>query len=74
MKLTSLVALGLLVIVSGAAYSADPPKPKDRKTAVLDDRKEVGAIESWVYNDLPKGLAEAKQNGRPMLVVFRCIP
>jgi len=74
MKLAPIVVLGLLCIASSAAYSADPPKPKDRKTAVLDDRKDVGAIESWVYNDLPKGLAEAKQNGRPMLVVFRCIP
>ena len=69
------VTLIAVLAISSFAVAADTPaKPKDRKTAVLDDRKEVGAIESWVYNDLPKGLAEAKQTGRPMLVVFRCIP
>src|SRR5581483_4583663 len=28
----------------------------------------------WIYNDLPKGLAEAKATGKPLLVILRCIP
>ena len=28
----------------------------------------------WIYNDLPKGFAEAKKTGKPLLVVLRCIP
>ncbi|MCS6977564.1 MAG: PDZ domain-containing protein, partial [Gemmatales bacterium] len=28
----------------------------------------------WIYNDLQRGLALARQTGKPMLVVLRCIP
>ena len=28
----------------------------------------------WVYNDLPAGYAQAKKTGKPLLVVFRCVP
>ena len=63
MLATGLVALGVF---------AAPPK--DRKTAVLDDKKEVGSDARWGYNDFAKGAADAKKDNRPMLVVFRCIP
>lgn len=46
----------------------------DRETKVRNDRKEVEADDYWIYNDLDRGLAEAKQTGKPLLVVFRCIP
>ena len=28
----------------------------------------------WIYNDLPKARAEAERTGKPLLVIFRCIP
>src|SRR5581483_4454917 len=28
----------------------------------------------WVYNDLPTGMRLARESGKPMLVIFRCIP
>ncbi len=46
----------------------------DRRTQVLDDRTEVGAMEEWIYNDLPKATAEAEQSGKPLLMVIRCVP
>jgi hypothetical protein len=47
---------------------------EDRKERVLSDRKEVEASGKWIYNDLPKGFAEAARTGKPLLVVIRCIP
>lgn len=45
-----------------------------REEKVRDDRKKVEADGYWIYNDLARGVAEAKQSGKPMLVILRCIP
>lgn len=67
----SLLLFAVAVTATTLVFAAPP---KDRKSQVLDDRKIVGADEAWVYNDLAKGTAEAKKSGKPMLVIFRCIP
>lgn len=28
----------------------------------------------WVYNDIPKAIAEARRTGKPLFVTFRCVP
>jgi hypothetical protein len=28
----------------------------------------------WIYNDLKEGNARAKATGKPLFVVFRCVP
>ena len=60
---------GVLVVATGSFLQA-----QDRRTQVLDDRKDVEAAGDWIYNDFEKGRAEARKTGQPMLVVFRCIP
>ncbi len=45
-----------------------------REEQVRQDMKTVGNDPNWIYNDLSKGIAEAKRQNKPMLVVFRCIP
>lgn len=47
---------------------------QDRDTRVRNDRRDVQALGTWIYNDLPAGTAKAKQSGRPMLITLRCIP
>ena len=47
---------------------------EDRRERVLNDPKEVEAAGHWIYNDLPKGVAEASRAGKPLLIVFRCVP
>ena len=47
---------------------------EDRDTKVRRDRDEVVSTGLWTYNDLAKGIAEAQRTGKPLLVVFRCIP
>src|SRR5262249_8565349 len=45
-----------------------------REQKVLADRKKFEGDPLWIYNDLPRGSAEAKKTGKPMLVVLRCLP
>lgn len=47
---------------------------QDRETKVRNDRKQVEEGGRWIYNDLPQGIAESKKSGKPLLVIFRCIP
>ena len=66
----------LLAIISGffLLVSLTLNAAEDRRERVLNDRKEVEAAGHWIYNDLPKGFAEAARTGRPLLVVLRCVP
>ena len=47
---------------------------KDRKGAVLEDRSKMQDDERWIYNDWRRGFAKAKETGKPLLVVLRCVP
>jgi hypothetical protein len=42
-----------------------------RDEEVHTDRDEIGEDSRWIYNDLPRGFTEAKQTGKPLLIVFR---
>ena len=65
-----LIVLACLLFSGAASLTA----AEDRKERVLNDRKAVEASGNWIYNDLPKGIAEAARTGKPLLVVIRCIP
>ena len=69
MKKPSIVLAALLFLGVLSLTAAE-----DRKERVLNDRKEVETSGNWIYNDLPKGFAEAARTGKPLLVVIRCIP
>ena len=45
-----------------------------REERVREDRRKVEAEGFWIYNDLPLALETAKDHGKPILVVLRCIP
>ena len=45
-----------------------------REQKVRGDKAKVEAAGFWIYNDLPRAFAEAKQSNKPLLVVMRCIP
>lgn len=55
----------LLLLLAGLAGA------QDRDTKVRDDLKEVQTTGLWIYNDLSAGFAEAKETGKPLLIVFR---
>jgi hypothetical protein len=70
MLIVSLTTLSALVI--GATSFAQQPKSRDE--LVRDDLANLKTKDAWIYNDVARGLAEAKQSGKPLLVVFRCVP
>jgi hypothetical protein len=47
---------------------------KDREGAVRSDRETMEKSDRWIYNDVARGFAEAAKNGKPVLVVLRCVP
>jgi hypothetical protein len=45
-----------------------------REQAVRGDRQAMSGDARWLYNDLETGFEAAKQTGKPLLVVLRCVP
>lgn len=46
----------------------------DSKERLKKSLKDVELVGTWIYDDLEGGLAEARKCGKPLLVVFRCVP
>jgi hypothetical protein len=46
----------------------------DDKAQLRDALKDDGLEGDWIYDDLPGAFAEAKRTGKPLMVVFRCVP
>jgi serine protease Do len=47
---------------------------KTRDELVRDDLSTFGSLDTWIYNDVERGFKTAAETGKPLLVVFRCIP
>lgn len=60
--------IGILCVCPTVTDSAD------RETKVRSDKQRVEVNGYWIYNDLPRGIDEAKKSDKPLLVVFRCVP
>lgn len=54
------------------AHGAEGKKTRDEM--VIDDRDELKDNDTWIYNDLDRAREAAAASGKPLLVVFRCIP
>jgi hypothetical protein len=61
-----------MLVLDGSLLIGQERKTRDE--LVRDDLAEVTAERFWIYNDLAKGVQIAQQSGKPLLVVFRCIP
>ncbi len=68
----SVVSLGVSYLLAGSAGAQEVKQ--DRETKVRSDQSRILKEGFWLYNDLPAGLARAKEVGKPVLVIFRCIP
>ncbi len=47
---------------------------QDRETKVRSDQSKIEEAGKWLYNDLATGFQQAKETGKPLLVVMRCVP
>lgn len=68
MKRTFLVWLAACLLLAGTLAA------QTREEKVRSDKAKVEAAGFWIYNDLPQGFAQAKETGKPLVVVLRCIP
>ena len=69
MKVRNTIGLYLLLLLAPATTHA-----QDRATKVRTDREQLAQSDIWTYNDLDRGIADAKKTNKPLLVVLRCIP
>lgn len=68
MKLLRILPLLSLFVFSSLMMA------QTREEKVRGDRKKVVADGFWIYNDLPAAFKQAKETGKPIVVVLRCIP
>ncbi len=66
--------LRLLIIGFGLLFPLAVCDAQERELKVRGDKKRVEGDGYWIYNDLPSGVARAKESKKPLLVVFRCVP
>jgi len=64
----------LLLVFVLLGFAAAPLSAQDRDTKVRNDRAAFRESKDWVYNNLDEGLRIARESGKPLFVVFRCIP
>ncbi len=65
------ICVGFIALFS---FTSSHSAAQTRDEMVREDRKKIMEEGFWIYNDLPKAFTKAKQSGKPLLVVLRCIP
>jgi hypothetical protein len=64
-RLTISIVLGMILA----------PSPRLHAQSDLQrNLKDTNVGKHWIYNDLKEGNAQAQATGKPLLVVFRCVP
>jgi len=63
-----------LLVIGHICFAGVAIHAQDRETKVRQDRERFKNDERWIYNRLDFGLEEARKSGKPLLIVFRCIP
>lgn len=61
-------ALSLLLAIAAANLLPAGDSPADKKDRVSDTVELAG---TWIYDDLPAGIAQARREGKPLFIVFR---
>lgn len=59
-----------LLVLVGLIGSAAPAF----QAAVSESDREFAEHHGWIYNDLSAAMLQARQLGRPLMVVIRCPP
>lgn len=65
--------LGIWFLLAPAIHS-ERLEAQTREEIVRGDRKKVEAEGFWIYNNLDKAFETAKETGKPIVVVLRCLP
>jgi hypothetical protein len=60
------------VLVGGTLLTLSTSLPA--QSELQQALKDVDLAPHWIYDDLPKAMAQAKATGKPVLIVLRCVP
>lgn len=63
-----------LALIAVLLWTAPCFAQKSREQKVREDKARVEAEGFWRYNDLAGAMQSARQSGKPVLVVLRCLP
>lgn len=68
-RLLAAAVIGLLLgwVVSKACVGQVPGTLREE---IMD----MEVHSAWIYDDLPRAFAQAREASKPLLVVFRCVP
>ncbi len=66
---TNLLLALLITVTAGVWVGCGQEKQELRRK--IQDLEPVG---DWIYDDIPLGFETAKKSGKPLMVVFRCVP
>lgn len=69
MKHAFLAALGAALIALASANLLPAGDTGEEKRAKLEDIADLPSL--WIYDDIPAGIARAKAEKKPLLIVFR---
>lgn len=67
-------ALALCIGVLFLLSQAPSANGQTREEKVRADKKTFEKLDFWIYGDLEAGYEKARESGKPLLVVLRCIP
>jgi serine protease Do len=60
----------VLLALFTLAAACQAAQPDVLQKTLRDDQVD----ESWIYNDLAKGMEEARKSKKPLLITLRCVP
>jgi len=63
-----------LIALFGSLIFSSTLSGGERDDKVNGDRSAFEDSDIWIYNDLEKGFRVSTETGKPLLVVYRCIP
>ena len=66
---SAVFALAILCSLASVGFGQN-----QRERAVRDDKQDLAADQSWIYDDLAAALAAAKEADKPIMVLIRCLP
>lgn len=67
-----IVAICLLLLIPIPNATAQQKKTRDQK--VREDRQRITSAGTWMYNDFDGAVSKARETGKPIVAVLRCIP
>ena len=69
------ICFSSVLLLMGLLFAGDiKAQEKTRDELVLDDRARMLNNQDWVYDEFEEARTIAEKQGKPLMVVLRCIP